>query len=528
MISHRYNDNYYDSAGINKKSFREWTPGRGVTGDDESIYNQKPITARVWDLIRNNPKINSILTTLSSGVIGTGLKVCPQIDYKTVGITKKEAKKLNSELSLLFDSWAKSEGSTTDRKNNFYMLQTRLYLNYVSSGDCFGIFRNNSNISRKNKYPFDLTIEGVDSNMCCNPVNQLDTNTLAGGIEVNQYGEEIAYYFRKLALNDLSLNNNWNYETTRVPKYGSRSGRRNVIHIHTPLRFNERRGVSVFAPILESMKQLDRYEKSELMATIISSYFTAFIKTEFGDGINMEKNQYDEPTLSSGGISRIGIDEDIVLANPNRPNANFASFMGAYDVKMASVVGLSAEMVDKKYTSSYTAARAALNDVYALFLIKREEISFLLNQPAYEELITECVLKGRIVLPGFLTDPAKKAAYLKTSWVGSAMGDLDPVKTATSARIMRQEHIKSSDQITREITGQNYMDTLEQLDDENQERQERDMLFNDEYDRETERFDAQRKIEDSEKVEDNNSIDNSSTEDNSQESNTDNNEEKDA
>ncbi len=51
----------------------------------------------------------------------------------------------------------------------------------------------------------------------------------------------------------------------------------------------------------------------------------------------------------------------------------------------------------------------------------------------YEAWFEEAVLRGRVEAPGFMTDPAIRAAYLQNKWIGPAAGQLDPVKETTAA-----------------------------------------------------------------------------------------------
>lgn len=483
---------YHDAADNLKPSLRKWNPARGLTGDMESIPDKRPIMFRAWDLIRNSSTIKSIVSTKAAGVIGSGLKVSPSIDYKTLGITKAEAKEKNALISRYFNMWAKSEMSSADRKNNFYMLQMRIFFNFWVSGDCFGIIRNNDILS-PGRYPFSLTVEGIDADMVINPISSYPTNRIAGGIEINQYGEEIAYHFRKIDLDSQSYSNYFVYDVVRIPKFGEDSGRRNVLHVHVPLRFNERRGVSALAPLMEPAKMVDRLDKSELTATVISSFFTAFIESESGNGLDLPTDSRGDIELGSGNVVPLAKGENVTFANPNRPNPNFAAFEDNFWIKMAASQGVPVEMVKMNYVSSYTAARAALLQAYELFKIDRQNFAFCFNQPIYEEFLHEIYLRNLVELDGFLTDPLKRMAWCSSNWVGDAMGMIDPVKEITAARMARQEQIKTGDQINRELTGNNYLETLEQLDDENQERIDRDMLLPYEYDQITNRIDAERK-----------------------------------
>ena len=486
--------NYHESNDDYKNSLKTWLPHRGLTGDAENL-NTKNTLNRAWDLFNNNPTTRSIVTASANGVIGTGLKVGPNIDFETLGIDKKKAKELNSKLARLFNLWASSECSCVDRKTNFNMLQMRLFMNYWVSGDCFALIRNNRNISKRS-FPFDLSIQGIDSDMVANPMGAPNTNEIAGGIRVNEYGEEISYFFKVLSDNivfDTST------DSVEVPKFG-KSGRRNVLHIHVPVRFRERRGISLLSPVMEALKQLDRFDASELMATVLSSFFTAFVKTpdvENGlEGLSESvlldqpryKNRESDLEMGPGMITTLEPGEDVIIADPKRPSKSFKEFEDVFLTKVSSYAGLPVEMVNRKYESSYTAARAALLQAYHQFKIDRQNFAFTCTQLVYEEFVDEIVLKNLIELPGYLLNPLNKMAYLRCNWVGDSMGLIDPVKEITAAKMARQEQIKTSDDISREMTGRSYQENLDVLDDENQERKNKDMLFPDEYDRQTKRL----------------------------------------
>ena len=51
-------------------------------------------------------------------------------------------------------------------------------------------------------------------------------------------------------------------------------------------RAEQYRGVPYLAPVIESLKQLTRYTEAELMSAVVSSFFTAFVKTEADTGEN--------------------------------------------------------------------------------------------------------------------------------------------------------------------------------------------------------------------------------------------------
>ena len=70
----------------------------------------------------------------------------------------------------------------------------------------------------------------------------------------------------------------------RVPAFDN-SGIRQMLHIFTRNRPGMTRGIPYLAPVIESLKQLDRYTEAEIMAAVISSMFTIFVKTESDEGL---------------------------------------------------------------------------------------------------------------------------------------------------------------------------------------------------------------------------------------------------
>ena len=65
----------------------------------------------------------------------------------------------------------------------------------------------------------------------------------------------------------------------------------------------------------------------------------------------------------------------------------------------------------------------------------------------------EAVSIGRIAAPGFLQDPAIRAAYLGSEWIGDAPGQIDPLKEAQAAKLMEEMNWKTATENTAELTG---------------------------------------------------------------------------
>ena len=209
----------------------------------------------------------------------------------------------------------------------------------------------------------------------------------------------------------------WNAET----------GFRQVIHLYRVLRPGQTRGVPYLAPVIESLKQLGNYTDAEIMAAVVSSCFTVFVKTPQGDsellpmagnldGSVMNDNAY---KLGNGAIIGLAEGEDIHTVNPGRPNAQFDPFVQSILRQIGVALELPFEVLIKHFTASYSAARAALLEAWRFFMARREWLAQNFCQVVYETWVYEAVCLGRIQAPGFINgDPAIRAAYTGAHWIG--------------------------------------------------------------------------------------------------------------
>lgn len=87
----------------------------------------------------------------------------------------------------------------------------------------------------------------------------------------------------------------------------------------------------------------------------------------------------------------------------------------------------------KQFTTSYSAARGALNEFWRTCSMQRDWFTDDFCQPVYEEWFAEAVARGRIHALGFFTDPARRKAYTACAWNGPARTNLNPVQEVDAA-----------------------------------------------------------------------------------------------
>ena len=110
----------------------------------------------------------------------------------------------------------------------------------------------------------------------------------------------------------------------------------------------------------------------------------------------------------------------------------------------------------KQFTTSYSAARGALNEFWRTCSMQRDWFTDDFCQPVYEEWFAEAVARGRIHALGFFTDPARRKAYTACAWNGPARTNLNPVPEVDAAIKRVDAGFSTAQEETAQMTGGDY------------------------------------------------------------------------
>ena len=449
-------------ASYARKSLIGWLT-HSASADEDITDNIKVLRERSRDLYMGVPLATGALKTIRTNVIGSGLMMNSHIDYELLGLTPEQAVAWQKNTEREWLLWSDDVNCDASRMCTFYEFQALALLSTLMSGDCFVAL---PFIKRPN-CPYDLRLSLIEADRICNPTDSFSSdNSILEGVEVGSYGEPVAYWVAKY--HPYSTHrplNNPNQEWKRVPAFGAKSGRRNMLHLMSDIeRPAQRRGVPLLAPVIESLKQLGRYTDAELVAAVVSGYFTVFITQENpengidsmlsgGPDVSARTADIDDVSLGNGGIVNLAPGESVSTANPGRPNTAFDGFVTAICRQIGAALELPYELLMKSFTSSYSASRGAILEAWKMFRMRRQWMVNRLCQPVYEEWLSEAVAKGRINAPGFFDDPAIRKAWCLADWSGDAQGQLDPSKEAQAAKIRVDEGFSTREREAAELTG---------------------------------------------------------------------------
>jgi lambda family phage portal protein len=445
----------YIGASRTRRATQEWITATG-DADSDVIYDLKVLRERSRDLARNAPIATGAISTCLTNTIGTGLTLDSRIDRQYLGLSDEDADEWEANTEREFRMWAQSRECDVSRKFNFATLQELAFRQVLENGEVFTLL---PKVTRPGS-PYMLKVQLVEADRVCNEGFKSNTDKLIEGIERDDYGAPVYYHI----LNQhpgAPYYSRKSYTWTIMPAF-SPTGMPNVMHLFRPIRPGQTRGVPYLAPVIETLKQLDRYTEAEIMAAVISSMFTVFIKSESGD-MEFDTEELGQETgakvgdkdmkLASGAIIGLAKGESIESADPTRPNSAFDPFMKSILEQIGAALEIPFEIIIRHFSASYSASRAALLEAWRFFRGRRAWMAAYFCQAIYEAFLYEAVVVGRIRAPGFFSDPMIRYAYCQSVWGGDSPGYIDRQKDVDASVTLIENGMSTLDEETRLLTG---------------------------------------------------------------------------
>jgi len=452
----------YLGARLDRRATEKWNTSPN-SADEDSIHDLPTLRSRSRDLARNTPLATGALLTMVINVIGTGLSLLARPDWKFLGMREEEADEWAAHVEREFRVWASSPDSDVTRIQNFYLQQSLVFRSMLESGDVFVLMP----MIERGSSPYSLAIQVIEADRVDYPGTMPGMDFLLpggrrirGGVEMDALGAPVAYHILREHPGSTSA---FNLTSDRVPAFGERTGRRNVLHIFERTRPGQTRGIPMLAPVIEPLKQLDRYTEAELMAAVITSMLAVFVKSETGQGFEVPAEQDPNTArtkveLQSGTITDLRPGESIESVSPTRPNTSFDPFVQAILRQVGVSLGLPFEVLIKHFTASYSAARAALLEAWKFYRLRREFLAQAFCAPVYEAFLAEAIARGRVQAKAFFDDPFVREAYLQAEWIGDAPGQIDPNKEVEAAKTAIETGLSSREREAMRLYGHEYSD----------------------------------------------------------------------
>lgn len=479
------NSGYSNGGASRRKSWAKKYHSRSLSPKSDIERNRKLLRERSRDLTMNAPLATAAVNSTRTNCVGSGLIPKPKIDYEFLGISQEEARELERLIKKEFALWAESSLCDNNDQNNFYELQQIAFTDWLRNGEEFVLIK----YGRVQPYmPYRLRLKLVEGDRVCtngsfdgeydgSDRKEKNGNYVMNGVEIDKEGRVVAYHIcSQFPGEDGITEKKW----TRVQKRGKRTGNPNILHIFNGERADQYRGVPFLAPVIESLKQLTRYTEAEIMAAVINSMFSVFIRTEDAEGVSdfsgvddeTEEDEIreedDEIELGYGTVNFLKVGESVEAVESKHPSANFGTFVSAVSNQIGAALEISPEVLLKKFSNNFSASKGALNETWKAFKMRRKWFVNDFCQAVYELWFSEAVSTGRIKAPGYFNNPLVRKAYTNATWNGPAQGQLDPLKEVNATVKRLQYGLSTREDECAMMNGSDYEDNVRTLRSENE------------------------------------------------------------
>lgn len=473
------------SGADRKRPANRQTPSIERDADSNILPDLPTLREYSQDALRNSPIAGGAINTNITRIVGTGMKVKPQIDRSVLThLTKEQADDWEKEARREYLLATETREIDAERQLPFSLYQGLALRKTLEDGD---VFINMPRFSRPGS-PYKLKLQMIEGARVCNKNFVTDTPEMVAGIGKDKHGAPETVFVLNRHPGNYMYRPLGGDKWEELKMFGAKTGAPQVLQLYDKLRPGQTRGVPYLAPVVELIKQLGRYTDAEVMAAVVTGMLTVFVTNEAGNPEILNQDGYLTDTknintegmeLGSGSVLGLVPGEKVETVDPNRPNTAFDPFMMAIMRQIGAQLELPFELLVKHFTASYSAAKAALNEAHAYFTRRRHWLVVNLNQPVYQAVITEAIATGRLAAPGFFTNHKIQKAWLGTMWRGDAFTQLDPVKEIVAAEKRIALRLSTREEETSAMTGQDWEGKVPQMTKERQLLVKNDLLYDD-------------------------------------------------
>lgn len=451
---------------------------------------------------RTSEHIRGGIDAKTDMVVGATLRVHPQPDWESLGFTGKDDWKTKKPFAQAcareFNNWAYDTRLLQDGEGhyNFGGMMWLAYRNVVGpDAECAGLIHYDQDRADAYNARWATYVTIIDPDRIETPAKFATDRNVYEGKRMDKDGRMTSMYVRNTHPSDGATEIE-DTEYSEVPRETA-WGRPMSFHYFVKTRGGQQRGVTNLVTVLRKIGMLDSFDDAYLGAAVVNQVLSNYIETastaeqvaeqmapkgKDGESIWDSKLTYYKGAKISIGGTRVPVmppGDKIMMSAVNRAIGDPSSFRNGFLREFASALGISFEQVSKNFSeANYSSARAALLEVWRGILSARKMFTAHVASLIYGAVIEEAIYKGRIELPaGAPPFQENRSAYTACAWTGPGMGWIDPLKEATAMQILVEKKFKSRQQIVAEMDGGDYLETFDQIEQENIEAEERDFVL---------------------------------------------------
>lgn len=456
----------WNAAEWSTQEMGNWLPWIRSPDAENNQFRDRMV-GRQRDLTRNDGWAAGIVDTILDNTIGSQYRLQAMPDYRALrflsGVSAFDedwAEEFSEGMEAIWRGHSEDMGRWNDLGRQLTVPQQfRLMLRHkLVDGEAVGVMYWKPDRKGFGAAKFATCLGVVDPDRLSNPYQMVDSKNMRAGVEVDDDGVPRAYHLRKAHQNDW-YNAVESMEWERIEREDE-DGWTRVIHDFDRLRAGQNRGVSIFAPIISSLKMLAHYYGVELQAAAIGATFGTYVTSPYDEVMVQDAletgnesfgwyqnfrggwNEKRPAMLNGARIPALAPGEKIESVHAERPTSNFSPFTHEMLRRASACLGVSAEQMTRDYSeTNYSSARAAIVEVEKAMNRRIADFNWSTASPAYGAIMHEA-MDGKLLkaimprnAPPYIE---ARSYYARARWLAAKKGWVDPAVEAQAA-ILRQD-----------------------------------------------------------------------------------------
>ena len=437
MVARRQAQRMYQ-AGKSDRLTGNW-PSMPLPADEVVRRNQRVLVARSREQAANNDYARKFLKLAQRNIIGPrGVQLQAQPRGRDGAIDNDAA----DAIEAAWRRWGKPGNCDVTGRHSWRAIQNACVLSAAKDGEFFL-----RKIYGRQAGRWGFALQLIDPQRCppdFDEVRRRDGTFIRAGIEFNQFGRPLAYYFTATEEEEAD----YSYGGRRFVRVPAGE----IIHGFTPEMVGQKRGLPWMATALWRMQMLKGFEDAAVVNARTSASKGGFFEWKDGEGPEYEPDEEElemqaEPGLFQELPPGLGFKE----WNPQYPSGEYAMFVKSALRGVASGMDVAYNTLANDLENvNFSSIRQGALDEREAWKELQEWVIEQLVQPIFDEWLPRQLLAGRITQNGRPLDPARLEALSEVVWQPRRWQWIDPRADVKAAIDSKNNMLASPGQLIRD------------------------------------------------------------------------------
>jgi lambda family phage portal protein len=358
-------------------------------------------------------------------------------------------KRTNQEIERGWKEWGYPEYASADGHDSWTEIERLAIQTVVIDGEC--IIRRLRGFDNE----FGYALQFIDADLLDEQYNVAagpGQNQIKMGVEVDRWNRAVAYHIWSRYGDDMSGRER---RRERVPAD-------EITHLFVRYRINQTRGITWLAPVLTSVRHLDGYEISELVAARASAAKMGFIKNVHPDAVSSFVWKADQkPTTTEvepGVIQELLPGQEFQEFDPTHPSTAYEMFTSTVLRAVARGLRISyLTLTGDLRQANYSSMRAGLQPERDRWRVLHTWFACHFHRVVYRDWIDLATLKGAVAV-----DTRLGSDYYEVEWKGRGWKWVDPKSDLEAAQIEVSMGLNSRQRLAAE-QGRDFEEIIDEI-----------------------------------------------------------------